>query len=455
MRAAGLADRPQVADALTILDLWLDEQIASGAAPGLSIAIVHDQELVWSNGYGFADLESRRPATPSTLYRIGSVTKLFTATAVLQLRDAGQLGLDDPVAKHLPEFRVRDPFPASTPVTLRHLLTQTSGLTRDAPFPYWTTHVFPSREQLLASLAELELTHRPGETYKYSNLGMGLLGLVVERRSGRRYADYLRQRIFAPLGMTSSTAAPTEEHHRRRATSYYRKAADGSRRIFDYYDMEGLAAAGNVVSSVEDLAAFARLQFRDGAAGGAQILAGTTLREMQRPQFVYPSFEGGRGLGFAVSRSDGVTFVAHGGWIGGNRTHLLLVPSEKIAVIVAANADDADPSSIARKAYDVMAPAIAAATATPEPPRVADPAWQRYTGTYTDPWGWEYEVLVLDGRARRSTSTAIRRTTIRSTASRASRPSRSTRSACRTASRWCSRWAPAGASSGCAAGSST
>ena len=198
--------------------------------------------------------------------------------------------------------------------------------------------------------------------------------------------------------MTSSTAAPTEEHHRRRATSYYRRAADGSRQIFQYYDMEGLAAAGNVVSSVEDLAAFARLQFRDGAPGGAQILAGTTLREMQRPQFVYPSFEGGRGLGFAVSRSDGVTFVAHGGWIGGNRTYLLLEPSAKIAVIVAANADDADPSSIARKAYDVMAPAIAAATATPEPPRVADPAWQRYTGIYTDPWGWEYEVMVLDGR---------------------------------------------------------
>ncbi len=398
LSAAGLADRPQVADALALLDLWLREQIASGAVPGFSIALVHDQDVVWTNGYGFADLESRRPATPSTLYRIGSVTKLFTATAVLQLRDAGQLSLDDPVAKHLPEFRVRDPFPASTPVTLRHLLTQTSGLTRDAPFPHWTTHVFPSREQVLASLADLELTHRPGETYKYSNLGMGLLGLVVERRSGLSYAEYLRERIFAPLGMASSTAAPTAEHHRRRATSYYRKAADGSRRVFDYYDMEGLAAAGNVVSSVEDLAAFARLQFRDGAAGGAQILAGTTLREMQRPQFVYPSFEGGRGLGFGVSRSDGVTFVAHGGWIGGNRAHLLLVPAEKIAVIVAANADDADPSSIARKAYDVVAPAIAAATAPPEQPHLADSLWQRYTGTYTDPWGWEYEVLVLDGQ---------------------------------------------------------
>jgi CubicO group peptidase (beta-lactamase class C family) len=398
LSAAALADRPEVADALSLLDLWLEEQIADERAPGLSVAVVHDQELVWAKGYGFADVEAQRPAASSTLYRIGSVTKLFTATAILQLRDAGKLALDDPAVEHLPEFSVRSPFADAQPVTLRHLLTQTSGLTRDAPFAYWTTHVFPSREEVLTSLAKLELTHRPGETYKYSNLGMGLLGLVIERVSGLSYADYVRQRIFQPLGMTSSTAAPSEEHHRRRATSYYRRAADGSRRSFDYYDMEGLAAAGNVVSSVEDLAAFARLQFRDGNAGGAQILAGSTLREMQRAQFVYPSFEGGRGLGFAVSRDAGVTFVAHGGWIGGNRTHFLLVPAEKTAVIVAANADDADPSLIARKVYDVMAPALAAATATPREPRIADPAWKRYLGTYTDPWGWEYEVVVLDGQ---------------------------------------------------------
>jgi CubicO group peptidase (beta-lactamase class C family) len=398
INGASLAERREITGAISVVDLWLTEQVASGRAPGLSIAVVHDQELVWAKGYGFADVESHRPATAATLYRLGSVTKLFTATAILQLRDRGELALDDPVSKHLPEFRVRNPFPDSTPVTLRHLLTQTSGLTRDAPFPYWTTHVFPSREELLSSLQKVELTHRPGENYKYSNLGMALLGLVIERRSGQSYADYLRDHVFAPLGMTSSTAAPTEEHHRRRATSYYRRATDGSRRIFDYYDMNGLTAAGNVVSSVEDLAKFAVLQFRDGAAGGTQILAGSTLREMQRPQFVYPSFDGGRGLGFAVSRSDGVTFVAHGGWIGGNRTHLLLVPAEKVAVIVAANADDADASFVARQAYDALAPAIAAATATPETPQIADPTWKRYFGTYTDPWGYEYEVLVLDGQ---------------------------------------------------------
>jgi CubicO group peptidase (beta-lactamase class C family) len=396
--AAALAEQSEVADAIRLLDLWLAEQVATGRTPGLSVAVVHDQGLVWSAGYGFADLESRTPATAGTLYRLGSVTKLFTATAILLLRDGSELDLDDPVAKHLPEFTVRNPFPDSQPVTLRHLLTQTSGLPRDTSIPYWTTHEFPSREAILASLAGLELVRRPGETYKYSNLGMGLLGLVVERVSGRSYADFLRERIFAPLGMAQSTAAPTAEQRGRLATRYYRKATDGTRKVFEYYDMEGLAAAGNVISNVLDLAEFAKLQFRDGQAGGAQILAGATLREMQRPQFVYPGFSGGRGLGFGVSRDDGVTFVTHGGWICGHRSHFLLVPAAKVAVIVIANADDADPYFFSRKVYDVVAPAIDAATAEPATPAVADPAWQRYVGTYTDPWGWEYEVLVLDGR---------------------------------------------------------
>jgi len=393
-----LIEKPEVADAVKLLDLWIGEQVAAGRAPGLSIAIVHDQELVWSHGYGYAELAAKRPATARTLYRIGSVSKLFTATAVMQLRDAGRLSLDDPVSKWVPEFAgVVNPFADTGEVTLRELLTQSSGLTREAPIPYWTTHVFPSRQELLASLRGLKMTAPPGETYKYSNLGLALLGITVENVSGLPWAEYVRRNIFEPLGMGDSTGAPTAEQIRTRAVAYYRRMADGSRPAFDYYDMNGMAAAGNIVSTVEDLARFAMLQFRDGPAGGEQVLRGATLREMHRAQFVYPSFSGGRGLGFGVSRSDGTTFVTHGGWIGGNRTHFLTVPSEKIAVVVAANADDADPYFFSRKAYDVVAPAIAAATASPKPAREPDPEWQRLLGTYTDPWGWEYEVMILDG----------------------------------------------------------
>ena len=392
-----LARQPEVSGALSLIDLWLRERVSAGLSPGLSIAVVRDQELLWAAGYGWSDLASRTAATPATLYRIGSASKLFTATAVLQLRDAGKLALDDPVAKHLPEFTVANPFPGTPAVTLRHLLTQTSGLPRDTVFPYWTTHVFPSREEILGSLRLLTLIKPPGESYTYSNLGMGLLGPVIERASGLTYADYLARHVFEPLGMAHSTADPALAAAAPRATAYYRRFADGSRKSFDYYDMNGLASAGNVVSSVEDLARFAALQFRDGPAGGAQVLSGATLREMRRPQFVYPSFTGGRGLGFAVTRAGDATLVSHGGWIGGNRTHLLLAPADELAVIVACNADDADPYFVSRRVYDILAPALAKATAKPPAAPQPDPAWQRYLGVYTDPWGWEYEVLVLGG----------------------------------------------------------
>ena len=396
-----LARDPAVAGAIAMLDLWIGEQLAHRDLPGLSIAVVHDQEPVWAKGYGFADLVARTPATPATLYRLGSVTKLFTATAVMQLRDEGRLRLDDPVALHLPWFTVESGFGEAPEITIRHLLTHTSGLPREAAFPYWTDHVFPGREELIAALPGQRAVFAPEDRIKYSNLGMALLGEVVAAASGEPYAEYLRRHLFAPLGMSSTTVAPAAEHHRRRATSYLRRMPDGSREAFDYYDTGALAPAANGVSSVEDLARFAMLHFRDRPAdGAAQVLAGSTLREMQRPHRVDDDWQGGRGLGFAIRRREGETLVLHGGWIGGNRTLFLLAPSRKVAVIVAINADDGSPGEFGFRAYDLLAPAIAAAGAPPEPPgpERPDPAWRRYLGTYTDPWHWEYEVMVLGGR---------------------------------------------------------
>ncbi len=386
---------PPVADAITLLDLWIDEQVAYRNLPGLSLGIVHDQELIWAKGYGFSDPQTRTPATPATVYRIGSVTKLFTATAIMQLRDQGKLRLDDPVARHLPGFKVRSPFPDAPAITIRHLLTHTSGLPREGAFPYWTTHEFPSRAEILAALPGQTAIHPPGETYKYSNLGMALLGAVVAAVSGESYPDYVRKHLFEPLGMSSTAVAPAGELLTRMSTPFMRRTPDGRRRVHDYYDMGGMAPAGNIVSTVTDLARFAALQFRDGPAAGEQILSGGTLREMHRPQFVYPSWGGGRGLGFAVTHRGGKNVVSHGGWIGGNRAHLFLVPSEKIAVVAMTNADDASPYAFSEQAYDVVGPALVEAVA-PEPPAgKADPDWEKYLGVYADPWGWEYRVLVL------------------------------------------------------------
>jgi CubicO group peptidase (beta-lactamase class C family) len=393
-----LGERPEVADAITVFEQWVEQTILHRGWPGLSIAVVFDQEIVWAKGYGFSDLEQETPADPAAVYRIGSISKLFTSTAILQLRDQGRLRLDDPVSDHLPWFRVPNPIEDAPKITIRQLLTHTSGLAREADVPYWTDHVFPTRKELAEVVQGQDALHPPEMTYQYSNLGMSLLGEVVTEVSGRPWADYVHDNILQPLGMVSSSAAPGEELLKRLATPYMLQGPDGTREVMEYYDAGAIAPAGGIVSTVEDLGRFASLQFRGGPAGGDQILKGSTLREMQRVHWVYDSFSGGRGLGFYVSHRDGKDFVGHGGSIGAHVSHFLTVPSEKIAVIVAINADDGSPATVARQAYKVIAPALVKATREPQAPKPEpDPAWQRYVGLYADPWGWEYEVLILNG----------------------------------------------------------
>jgi CubicO group peptidase (beta-lactamase class C family) len=332
------------------------------------------------------------------VYRIGSITKLFTSTAILQLRDAGELRLDDPVSLHLPWFAIPNPFPNAPEITIRQLLTHTSGLAREADVPYWTDHVFPTRKELAEVVRRQDVLNPPETTYHYSNLGMSLLGEIVTEVSGQPWADYVQEKILQPLGMSSSSTDPDEKLLSRLATAYMLEDAHGNREVMDYYEAGAIAPAGGIVSTVVDLGLFASLQFRDGPAGGEQVLKGSTLREMHRPHWVYPSFTGGMGLGFRVDHRDGKNFVGHGGSIGAHVTNLLTVPNEKIAVIVAINADNGSPLTVARQAYDVIAPAILEATRKPPASApVADPEWQRYVGLYADPWGWEYEVLILGG----------------------------------------------------------
>jgi CubicO group peptidase (beta-lactamase class C family) len=408
--AEAIADRPEVDNALTLLDLWIDEQISYFGTPSVALGVVYEGELIWSKGYGFADLEARIPATATTQYRLGSVTKIFTSTAILQLRDRGVLSLDDPVTRFLPNFKVRNPFPGSPPVTVRHLLTHTSGLPREGRFPYWTTHLFPTWAEVETSIANQTLTHPPGENYLYSNLGMATLGAVIRAVSGVSYADFVRDNITRRLGMSHTTAAPTKEEIESMAVAYMRRRPDGSRGIHTYYDTGGMVSMGNVVSTVDDLARFAAALLEDTThmeLGGSEgddsdsgssrplLLDRYTLKEMRRPQFVYSSFSGGRGLGFGVGRRDGETVVSHGGWIGGHRSHLMLLPDQKLAVVAMTNADDASPSYFSAVAAGLVGDALTKGASAAAESDLDRSTWDRYVGLYSDPWGWEYRVLRL------------------------------------------------------------
>ncbi len=391
-----LASDPTVASSLRLFEIWVQQHMAYHHQPGVAIGIVHDQQLVWAKGFGQRDVERRLPVTTETVFRIASITKTFTATAIMQLRDAGKLQLDDPVVKHLPWFQYRNRHPDAPVITIRHLLTHTSGLPRESDFPYWTDRRFPTRDAMIEKLRTQESVFAPETEYKYSNLALALAGEVVTAVSGESYADYVHRHILEPLGMTSTSVRTEDIVRARLATGYGIRLPDGSQPVAPETDSRGLTPAANMSSTVEDLARYVALQLREGPKGGAQILTGSTLREMHRVHWLDADWSSGRGLGFGVWRQGERTLVGHGGWVAGHRTQIAVDPAAKIGVIVLTNSDDGGPGSYTRQAFDLVAPAIERAVAEAEPVALATP--DRYAGTYHDPDGWLTDFLVFDGR---------------------------------------------------------
>ncbi|MGQ0643205.1 MAG: serine hydrolase [Gemmatimonadaceae bacterium] len=406
--AQTIANHDRVRQATELLKTWLEAQRACDQIPGMSVGVVHDQELVWSGGYGYADITRQVPATATTIYSICSISKLFTSIAVMQQRDAGKLRLDDPVSRHLSWMTIKRSAPESGEITIEGLLTHASGLPRESDHPYWTgpDFPFPTREQIMERVAAQQTLY-PAETYfQYSNLGLTLAGEVAATTAGLSYDDLIRRNILTPLGMSSTTTEiPVAERGKRFAAGYSAIMRDGGRKPVPFFQTRGIAPAAGFASTVEDLARFASWQFRLLGKGGTEILNVNTLREMQRVHWVDPDFETTWGLGFSVWRSENKTFVGHGGSCPGFRTQLLLKPDEKIATIVMANALGVNPNVWAQVAYNIMAPALraaakpvgtAAAVATgssPAPVVTYDASLDRYVGTYGSSFGGELAVV--------------------------------------------------------------
>lgn len=390
-----LSEHPDVAAALEVLDAWIETTRVQREQPGLSVGILHDQDLIWARGYGFADLERQLPATPATLYRIASISKLFTSTAILQLRDAGRLSLSDPVAKHLPWFRL-DSSPGYWPgVTIWHLLTHTSGLPREARGVNWSDLTYPTREEMIRRLPGQQFVFPPETEWKYSNLALSLAGEIVEAVSGRPWDRYLEEEILAPLGMTATHVLPRPDTPGL-AVGYGRRVPGRARTGEPFVDIEAERPAGNLASNVEDLARFIALQLRDPSRPGPSILKTSTLREMHRVHWLHPDWSGGWGLGFAVRRVGEQVRVGHGGSLPGYRTHIEFSPADKLGVVVLTNADDGNPGLYLDKIFSLVGPALARATAPPADPPAPDPEWEKYVGTYH--WKHtEVRVLILKG----------------------------------------------------------
>lgn len=389
-----VTDDPDVKAAIEVLDAWLQHRVYQYEIPGVSIGLVYDQELIWAKGYGYTNLEKKTPATPSTMYRIASLTKLFTATVILQLRDAGKLQLDDPVSKHLDWFYLNDLYSDSPVTTIRHLLTHSSGLAREFDDLYWDDMEFPDRDTFIKMFQESS-TILPRETkFKYSNVAFNVLGFIVESASGESYANYVTNSILKPLGMTSTEVIPSPDMATL-ATGYYNRNPDQRRAVAPFFNKKAAVASGNMASSVEDLAKFISLQFKEGPAEGSQVLKGSTLREMHRPHWLYDDWKAGRGLGWGVVRVGDRVRIRHGGSVPGYKSSISAVPSDKFGVVVLTNADDGAPGEIAAQAWSIVCPMVKKATEAKEEPQKADPSWTKFVGVYQWDDGSILQVMLL------------------------------------------------------------
>lgn len=388
-----VAANPEVIGATRLFSAWMEGQRAYRGLPGVVVGVVADQQLVWAQGFGYADVEGKVLMTPDVKFRMASHSKLFTATAVMQLRERNKVRLDDRVEQHLPWFRVKPAGEDDGPITIEHLLTHASGLPREAG-DHWTTYNFPTADQLRALMSAREAPYAPQVRWKYSNLAYTVAGMVVETVSGERWADYVQRHIFDPLGMTSSSV---DIEVPGLAKGYGRRMPDGTRQHFPFVDARGMAAATGITSTVGDMARFVSAQFRHGPMDGAQILSTASLREMHRVRSLESTWTSGNAIGFAVTRVGDKTFVGHGGGYPGYTTQTLINLDAKVGVIVLTNAGDSDPNAIALQLMNSVGDAVAKASVTKPTLLAWDPQWARFAGLYRSRVG-DAQIVLLHER---------------------------------------------------------
>ena len=296
--------------------------------PSLAAAVLRDDELIWETAVGAADVEAGTEATPDTQYRIGSITKTFTAAAIMQLRDAGKLDLEDTLDRHVEGA-------AHTP-TIRRLLSHASGLQRETQDDSWLSLRFAQPDELLETLGQAELVLPSGARFHYSNLAFALLGIVVERVSGVPYMDYVRERLFDPVGLTRVSFDPESPA----ATGYVAQPyTDGA---WDAIGVEtgAWAAAGQLWGTVGDICRWGAFL----ADPDESILASSSAEEMRTVQAIadHERWLSGYGLGLGLNRDGDRILAGHGGSMPGFIAQLLFSAKDKVVVAELTNESQAD-----------------------------------------------------------------------------------------------------------------
>jgi CubicO group peptidase (beta-lactamase class C family)/D-alanyl-D-alanine dipeptidase len=326
--------RPDYAAVAAALTQFIQQELAQKQLPALSIALVDGHETVWAQGFGYADPGRRIPATAQTVYRVGSVSKLFTDIGVMQLVERGQLDLDAPIEKVLPDFHPQNAF--GTPITLRELMSHSSGLLYVPPKGNSFDPASPPLADVVHSLNNTALVYPPGTHMKYSNAGVTVAGYALERAAGVPLAAYLKRAVLDPAGLKATTFEATPELERKLAKAFM-WTYDG--RVFPAPTFEmGIFPAAGMYSTVADLGRFMTVLFNGGRGPGGQVLKPETLREMWTlgpGQQSWLNF----GIGFILGSLDGHRMVGHDGQIYGFATSLEALPDDQLGAVAVTTMD--------------------------------------------------------------------------------------------------------------------
>ncbi|MCA9138028.1 MAG: serine hydrolase [Planctomycetales bacterium] len=323
------------ADAIRKLDDVVGREVRQKALPAFSISLVDGDRAVWSKGYGFQDAAQTIPATSDTIYRVGSVSKLFTDIAVMQQVEAGKLDLDVPVQTYLPDFAPTNPF--KVPITLRQLMSHRSGLVRESPIGNYFDPTEPTLDETVASLNQTTLVYPPNTKTKYSNAAIAVVGAVLERSFDQPHAQRVKTSILEPLEMGDSSFLLTESVRKKLATGWMRTEYGPRFEAPEF--LLGTGPAGNMYSSVADLAKFLRWMFDSGAAKSGKIIDPETYRLMTTPVKNAEGKDEGFGIGFHIQDLDGETKIGHGGAVYGFSTQLEALPGRELGVAAVASLD--------------------------------------------------------------------------------------------------------------------
>ena len=323
--------------------------------PSIAVSIVRDGELAWETAVGAADVEAEREATPDTQYRLGSITKTFTAAAVMQLRDAGALGLEDSLDTHVEG--------AKHAPTIRRLLSHTSGLQRETHDDAWLNQRFADVDELLDTLDRAEGVLPPGAQYHYSNLAFALLGILVERVSGIPYREYVETKLFKPLGLEHTSFDPKPNA----ATGYLVQPYVEGVWTEAPVGTGAWIAAGQLWGTVRDLARWAAFL----ADPDEQVLSRATVEEMRTLQSLadHVRWSAGYGLGLQLVRDGERILVGHGGSMPGFIAGVYISPADKIGVAALTNSSGARLVPLAQK---LLSATVAQWPVPPKPWRVEE-----------------------------------------------------------------------------------